>query len=78
MVGFLKHDKFKSMNVAFCLDEGRRFIANVSMYIHWLLIHIGLANPTDAFSLFHGERAIWGEPCPSIISLQCEILLPLL
>lgn len=35
----------------------------------------GLANPTDAFTVFYGERSAW---CKIIIFLACVLLQPLL
>ena len=63
---------FKSLNVGFALDEGMTLGASLalkghmvpfsihnSFFIHcFYSISSGLANPTEAFTIFYGERGV--------------------
>ena len=69
---FVGLDDFKSLNVGFALDEGMTLGASLALkghmapfsihnffFIHYFyLIPSGLANPTEAFTIFYGERAV--------------------
>ena len=70
---FVGLDDFKSLNVGFALDEGMTLGASLALKGHMVpfSIHIiiffihcfysipsGLANPTEAFTIFYGERGV--------------------
>lgn len=69
---FVGLDDFKSLNVGFALDEGLTLGASLALKGHFVpfsihnffvilcfyLIPSGLANPTEAFTIFYGERGV--------------------
>ena len=57
---FVELDYFKKLNVGFALDEGALSKHYRALY-PLLLYHAGLANPSEAFSVFYGERTAWCE-----------------
>ena len=59
MQPFLKTETFKTLNVGFALDEGIKFSSSpIKIFTNTSNFYTGLANPTEAFTVFYGERTI--------------------